>query len=127
MRDDNIVTLYRSKGDRSECNNYRGISLLSAVGKVFARVALTKLQILAERTLPESQCGFGTGRSTIDLIFSVRQLQEKCREQRKPLFIAFIDLIKAFGLVSRRGLLNLLEKIDCPPKLLSVIFSFHNK
>ena len=126
MRDANIVTLYKNKGDRSDCNNYRGISLLSVVGKVFARVALTKLQILAERTLPESQCGFRTGRSTIDMIFSVRQLQEKCREQRRPLFIAFIDLTKAFDLVSRRGLFNLLEKIGCPPKLLSVISSFHN-
>ena len=126
MRDANIVTLYKNRGDRSDCNNYRGISLLSVVGKVFARVALTKLQILAERTLPESQCGFRTGRSTIDMIFSVRQLQEKCREQRRPLFIAFIDLTKAFDLVSRRGLFNLLEKIGCPPKLLSVISSFHN-
>ena len=51
----NIVTLYKNKGDRSDCNNYRGISLLSVVGKVFARVVLTKLQMLAERTLPESQ------------------------------------------------------------------------
>ena len=72
MRDANIVTLYKNEGDRSDCNNYRGISLLSVVGKVFARVALTKLQIVAERTLPESQCGFRTGRSTIDMIFSVR-------------------------------------------------------
>ena len=126
MRDANIVTLYKNKGDRSDCNNYRGISLLSVLGKVFARVALTKLQILAERTLPESQYGFRTGRSTIDMIFSVRQFQEKCREQRRPLFIAFIDLTKASDLVSRRGLFNLLEKIGCPPKLLSVISSFHN-
>ena len=63
----NIVTLYKNKGDRSDCNNYRGISLLIVVGKVFARVALTKLQILTGRTLPESQCGFRPGRSTIDI------------------------------------------------------------
>ena len=126
MRDANIVTLYKNKGDRSDCNNYRGISLLSFVGKVFARVALTILQILAERTLPESRCGFRTGSSTIDMIFSVRQLQEKCQEHRRPLFIAFIDLTKAFDLVSRRGLFNPLEKIGCPPKLLNVISSFHN-
>ena len=53
MRDANIVTLYKNKGDRSDCNNYRGISLLIVVGKVFARVALTELQILAECTFPE--------------------------------------------------------------------------
>jgi len=40
MRDAKFITLYKHKGDRSDCNNYRGISLLSIVGKVFARVIL---------------------------------------------------------------------------------------
>ena len=48
MRDANVVTLYKNKGDRGDCNNYRGISLLSFVGKVFARVVLKRLQVLAE-------------------------------------------------------------------------------
>ncbi|CAE1296799.1 unnamed protein product [Acanthosepion pharaonis] len=46
MRDANIVTLYKNKGDRSDCNNYRGISRLSFVGKVFAHVVLPRLQNL---------------------------------------------------------------------------------
>jgi len=125
MRDSVIVTLYKNKGERSDCNNYRGISLLNIVGKVFARVILGRLQLLAERVYPESQCGFRAGRSTIDMIFSLRQLQEKCREQQQPLYIAFIDLTKAFDLVSRKGLFQLLKKIGCPPKLLMLITSFH--
>ena len=52
MRDATIVTLFKNKGDRSDCNNYRGISLLSIVGKVFARVVLARLQILADRIYP---------------------------------------------------------------------------
>ena len=126
MRDANIITLYKNKGDRSDCNNYRGISLLSITGKMFARVILRRLQILAERVYPESQCGFRAKRSTIDMIFTLRQLQEKCREQRQPLYIAFVDLTKAFDLVSRRGLFKLLEKIGCPPKLLKLVISFHD-
>ncbi|XP_037804032.1 uncharacterized protein LOC119598476 [Penaeus monodon] len=74
MRDANIVTLYKNKGDRRDCNNYRGISLLSIVGKAFARVVLNRLQLLTERVYPEAQCGFRAGRSTIDMIFSLRQL-----------------------------------------------------
>ena len=46
MRDANIVTLYKNKGDRSDCNKYRGISLLSIVRKLFARVILKRLQVL---------------------------------------------------------------------------------
>ncbi len=125
MRDASIVTLYKNKGDRSDCN--RGISLLSIVGKValVVRVALGRLQSLASRVYPESQCGFRAGRSTVDMIFSLRQLQEKCREQQQPLFLAFVDLTKAFDLVSRSGLFQILQKIGCPPKLLAIIGVFH--
>ena len=126
MKDSVIVTLYKNKGDRSDCNNHRGISLMSIVGKCFARVVLMRLQKIAERVYPESQCGFRAKRSTTDMIFSFRQLQEKCREQHQPLYVAFIDLTKAFDLVSRDGLFKLLPKIGCPPKLLSIIRSFHD-
>ena len=74
MIDTNIVTLYKNKGDRSDCNNYRGISLLSIVGKVFIWVILTRLQSLPSQVYPESQCGFRAGRSTVDMIFSLCQL-----------------------------------------------------
>lgn len=83
------------------------------------------LQKVAERVYPESQCGFRAERSTVNMIFSLHQLQEKCREQQKPLYVAFIDLTKALNLVSRDGLFNIL-KIGCPPKLHSMIRSFHD-
>uniref|UniRef100_A0A2C9L5U0 Reverse transcriptase domain-containing protein n=1 Tax=Biomphalaria glabrata TaxID=6526 RepID=A0A2C9L5U0_BIOGL len=48
LKDANIVTIYKNKGDRTDCNSYRGILLLSIVGKAYARVILKRLQILAE-------------------------------------------------------------------------------
>ena len=83
MGDSNIITIYKNTGERNDCNNYRGISLRRIVDKLFARVILIRLQKLAERIYPESQCGFCAERSTIDMIFSLRQLQETCREQHK--------------------------------------------
>ena len=59
------------------------------------------------------------------MIFSLRQMQEKCREQNQPLFIAFIDLTKAYDLVSRESMFRALKKIDRPPTLLSIVESFH--
>ena len=79
MGDAMIITLYKNKEDRSDCNNYLGISILDIVGKAFARVVLNRLQLLAERVYPEAQCGFRANRSTIDMVFSVRKLQENCR------------------------------------------------
>ena len=46
----------------------------------------------------------------MDMIFSLRQVQEKCREQQKPLYVAFIDLTKTFDLVS-----NILAENCSPP------------
>ena len=78
-----IVTIYKNKGDLCDCNNYRGISLMSIVGTILAHILLNRIQ--AVRIYPESQCGFHMKRSTTDMIFTVCQLQEKCREQGMPL------------------------------------------
>ena len=53
------------------------------------------------------------------MIFTLRKLQEKSREQGKPLYLAFIDLTKAFDLVIREGLFQLLEKIGCSSTLIN--------
>ncbi|KAK1906434.1 RNA-directed DNA polymerase from mobile element jockey [Dissostichus eleginoides] len=114
MKDGKIITLYKNKGDKGDCNNYRGILQLSVLGKVFSRILLVRLQKLAARVYPESQCGFRSGRSTTDMVFTVRQAQEKCREHNKPLHMAFDDLTKAFDMVSREGLFAILQKLGCP-------------
>ena len=57
----------------------------------------------------------------MDIMFSLRQLQEKCKEQQRPLYLAFIDLTKAFDQVCRSGLFMLLQKIGCPPHLQPVV------
>ena len=124
MRDAKIITLFKNNGKRSDCNNYSGISLLSVIGKVFANVILIRLQKLAERVYLESQCGFRAGRSTIDMVFLPSPTPEVQRTTDAP-YVAFIDLTKAFDLVSRDGLCHILSKIGCPPKLQSMIESFH--
>ena len=75
------LTIPFKKGDWSYCGNYRGISLLSAVGKVLADILLQRLQFVLTEVYPESQHGYRSGRGTIDGIFTVRQLMQKTREQ----------------------------------------------
>ena len=126
LRDALIVTIFK-KGDRAECGNYRGISLLSIAGKIFTRVLLNRLLPVADGVLlPESQCGFRPGRSTIDMIFAARQLQEKCQEQNAPLYFAFFDLVKAFDTVQRDTLWKILRRFGCPEKLVTMIRLFHD-
>ena len=107
LRDAIIVSLYKNKGVKSDCSNYRGITLLSIAGKVLARIMLNKLiPTIAEENAPENQCGFRANRGTTDMVFVLRQIQEKCREQNMGLFVAFIHLTRAFDTVSREGLEN---------------------
>ncbi|XP_063596220.1 uncharacterized protein LOC134773073 [Penaeus indicus] len=98
MRDANIVTLYKNK------------------------VRVQSQQVYQHQIPPLE--GTGIGRAWEGFLKHV--CKEKCREQRQPLFVAFIDLTKAFDLVSRESLFEILPKIGCPPRLLSIIRSFHD-
>ena len=70
-------------------------------------------------------CGFRTNRGTTDMVFVLRQLQEKCREQNKGLYVTFVDLTKAFDTVSRKGLWLIMERLGCPPKFLNMVIQLH--
>ena len=86
FRDAMTVSLFKNKGSRAECGNYRRASSLSIAGKIFAPVTLNRLVTVAEQNLPEAQSDLRPGRSTVDMIFARRQPQEKCIEQNMPLF-----------------------------------------
>jgi len=93
------------KGDRTDRGNYKGISLLSIAGKIFARILLNRLSThVTPKVVPETQCGFRGNWSTVDMIFCLRQLQEKCTEQDRLLYLVFVDFNKAFDTVGRTGL-----------------------
>ena len=115
LRDAVIVSLYKNKGVKPDCSNYRGITLLSVAGKILARVLDKLIPTIAEENLSESQCGFRENRGTTDMIFVLHQLQVKCRKQNMGLYAAFIDLTKAFSTVSRDELWKVQLKLGCPP------------
>jgi hypothetical protein len=121
------VALYKNKGSKSDCGNYRGISLLSIAGKILARILLNRLiNSVSEHNLPEAQCGFRPGRSTTDMVFAVHQVQEKCIEQQMDLYAVFIDLTKAFDTVNISALWTILMKLGCPRKFTTLIRLFHD-
>ena len=127
LKDAIIITIYKNKGDKAICGNSRGISLLAIIGKIITRIMLTRLiQHMTENILPESQCSFRKDRCTTDMIFVARQLLEKSREQNKDIFMAFIDLSKAFDTVNRELLWRLLEKLGIPPTFLAILRDFHD-
>jgi len=71
-----IVPIYK-KGDKTDCSNHRGISLLSTTYKILSNILLTKLTPHAEEIIWDHQCGFRRKGSTADLLFCFRQILEK--------------------------------------------------
>ena len=59
------------------------------------------------------------------MIFVLRQIQEKCREQNMGLYAAFVDLTKTFDTISRDGLWKILARLSCPPKFLTILHQLH--
>jgi len=72
------------KGDLSDCNNWRGITLLSVPDNVFASIVLSRLRDGVEMHLRTEQAGFRPGRSCNDQIFTLRQIIEKVTAWQKP-------------------------------------------
>lgn len=121
-----LLLFTKNKGSRMDCGNYRGISLLSITGKILACIFLNKLITgISEDYLPEFQCDFHPSQSTTDMIFVVRQVQEKCIKQNMNLYAVFIDLTKVFDTVNREALWIILGKLGCPRKFMNLIWLFH--
>ena len=120
MHDAKIITLYKNKGARSNCNNHKGISAWYC-WKIFCMCSRSSPTEIGRKSISWVAIWIWISK----LIFCVRQLQEKWKEQNVSLYIAFIDLNKAFNLVSREGLFAILLNIGCLPSLFNIVKSFH--
>ena len=101
---------------------------MSHTGKVLLKVVARRLSACCEAKglLPEEQCGCRPNRSTTDMMFVVRRLQEIGRKAGVPLFMCFIDLQKAYDTVDRTLLWQVLTSIGVPPQMIAVIQQFHD-
>jgi len=115
-----IKVLFK-KGDRKECKNYRGISLLCVAGKAFAWIVLRRMQKEIDQRLRENQAGFRSGRGCTDQIFSLRILIERCLEFQIPAVATFVDFKAAFDSVHRPSLWKIMREYGIPEKVVSII------
>jgi sorting nexin-29 len=90
-----------TKGDKVDCNIYRGITLLDIAYKVFSNILNEIQKKITENLLGEYPCGFRKNRSTSDQIFIIRQMTEKHYEHSQDLqmlFVVFNLLAPEFGI-----------------------------
>ena len=119
-----IVNLYKGKGDALNRGNYRGWKLIEQVMKVLERVVEELIRQIVE--IDEMQCGFMSGRGTTDAIFmQFLMLEEKHLAANKPLYMAFVDLEKAFDRVPRDVIWWAMRKLGTDEWLVRLVQSMY--
>lgn len=109
------------KGDKTNCNHYRGIMLLNTAYKVLTSILNDRLKEISETKIGEYQCGFRKEKGTSDQIFVMRQIMEKCNEHGIDLHILFIDFKQAFDNIKRSKVEEAIIDLEVPRKLKNLI------
>ncbi|KAI3359839.1 hypothetical protein L3Q82_014187 [Scortum barcoo] len=121
-----VVPLFK-KGNRRVCSNYRGITLLSLPGKVYARVLERRIRPIVDPRIQEEQCGFRPGRGTLDQLYTLHRVLEGLWEFAQPVHMCFVDLEKAFDRVPRGILWGVLHEYGVRGPLLRAVQSLYDR
>jgi hypothetical protein len=122
MKDVTIKMIFK-KGDTNNLNNYRGISLLSHLGKLLERLLYNRLNKISEKNnwIPNSQNGFRNNRSTVDSIFLSNMIGSLCKENNLITYKIYMDLVKAYDKVNHNLMWSILYKLGVPNIFLSLV------
>ncbi|KAJ1518927.1 hypothetical protein ONE63_011462 [Megalurothrips usitatus] len=114
---ESIIVPLPKGGSPTDCNNYRGITLLNTAYKLFTITVKKRLDPYAEAALGDYQCGFRRGRSTMDQIFTLQQILEKRARKKLETHMVFIDFQKAYDSIHRPSLWNGMKGLGIPKKI----------
>jgi hypothetical protein len=115
-----VIPLYK-KGDQMNLDNYRGITLMDVIGKVFSGILRHRLEKCYMGKIVEEQAGFRRGRGCVDQGYTLAQIILKRLEMQKVTYLCFVDLKKAYDSVWREGLFKKLRQDGVPRKLVKLV------
>jgi hypothetical protein len=120
--------IYKNKGDPNDPDNYRAISLVSSLGKLFTSILNSRLSNFSDETdlVTKSQAGFRAGYLTQDNIVILYSVITLYLSKKKKLFCCFIDFKKEFDTIWRAGLWQKLINSNIHGKIFKIIFSFYD-
>ena len=123
-----VIPIFKS-GDKNKANNYRGITLLSCMGKLFTRIMNARMTKWVEenRVLNETQFGFRQGRGTRDCLFVLHGLIEILFAKGMKLYCCFIDYEKAYDYLDRAAIWTKLLNSGISSKSIRLFQSMYSK
>ncbi|XP_060585357.1 uncharacterized protein LOC132741248 [Ruditapes philippinarum] len=123
-----IIPLYK-KGDENQVNNYRGITLISCIAKLFTSVLNNRLTCWSCKynINTDAQFGFRAGFSTTDAIFALHTLVENMLNNGKRLYVAMVDMKKIFDSINRNALWYKLYNLGISGKMLRMLRSMYTE
>ena len=119
-----VAYLYKS-GDETDPGNYRGISLIDCLGKLYLSLWTRRITALLEPHLDEGQAGFRRHRSAAEHIFTLNEALLRQRRAGKTAYCFFIDFRKAFDTVWHSGLWKKLWDLGVRGKAWRIIRSLY--
>ena len=121
-----IKPIYKSSGDDTDPINYRGITLLSCLGKL-SNLINHRLTLFVDNNniIGPEQAGFRASFSTTDHMFAIKTLIDLYNHKRKKIFCCFIDYSKALDSISRIKLWHKLLESNISGKIFILVHSMY--
>ena len=121
-----IIILLHKKGDVKDINNYRPISLLSHMSKLFTKVIKNRIEKQLDINQAREQAGFRSGYSTTDHLQVITQLVQKSNEYEIPMCFIFVDYEKAFDSVEHCGIVNAIKEHQINSVYIETLINIYN-
>ena len=125
-----VVMIYK-KGSTSNIDNYRPISLINTMTKMFAAILKTRIAAVIDPYLHKTQYGFRKNKSTSQAIHIVRRMidigERTTKDNGEFTQLILLDWEKAFDKVDQAGLFEAMERMGIDPKLISLTKQLYKK
>ena len=124
-----IIKPIFKNGDENEPGNYRGITLLNVMGKIFTTIIRDRLMDWAEESncLSDVQFGFRQGRRTCDPIFIINSAIQYYKKKSIPIYACFVDFQKAFDSVNHAHLWTKLASLGVSSTMITLLQNMYAK
>nr|VZI20836.1 unnamed protein product [Spirometra erinaceieuropaei] len=120
-----ILVPILKKGDKTRCENYRGISLIDVAAKIFAIALLRRFQAVRDSRTRPNQAGFRAGLGCADQLFTLRRILEFRHSYQQPTAVCFVDFAAAFDSVHRESLRRIMALDGVPAKIIAMIKAYY--